>query len=58
MTSSLGSADTALYASSEAARHAQELSLRNFLASLITSTIVFVIEVCVFVLLKNRFKQI
>lgn len=58
MTFSLDSADTALYASLEAAQHAQEFSLRNFLMSLVTSMIVFVIEVCVFVLLKNRLKQI
>ncbi len=58
MTSPLGSAGTALYASPEAARHAQGLSLRNFLASLITSTAVFATGVCVFVLLKDRFKQI
>ena len=56
MTSPLGSAGTALYALPGAARHAQGLSLRNFLASLITSAAIFAIEVCAFVLLKDRLK--
>lgn len=58
MTSPLGSAGTALYASPEAARHAQGLSLRNFLASLVTSAVIFATEVCLFLLLKDRLKQI
>ncbi len=58
MTSPLDSAGTALYASPEAARHAQGLSLRNFLASLVTLATIFAIEVYVFVLLKDRLKQI
>ncbi len=58
MTFSLGSAGIAFYALLEAARHAQGLSLRNFLASLVTLAAIFAIEVCVFVLLKDRLKQI
>ena len=58
MTSPLGSAGTALYALPGAARHAQGLSLRNFLASLVTSVAIFAIEVGAFVLLKDRLKQI
>ena len=58
MTSPLDSAGTALYASPEAARHAQGLSLRNFLASLVTSAVIFATEVCLFLLLKDRLKQI
>jgi len=58
MTSSLSSAGTALNASPEKAQHAQGLSLRTFLASLATSAAVFAIEVCIFVFLKDRLKQI
>ena len=48
----------ALHASSEAAQHAQGLSLKNFLTSFTTSTSVFAVEVCLFVVFKNRFKQL
>lgn len=56
MTSPLDSAGTALYASPEAARHAQGLSLRNSLTSLVISAAIFTTEVCVFVFLKDRLK--
>ena len=58
MTSPLNSVGTALYASPEATRHAQLFLLQSFLASLVTSASVFAIEVCLFVLLKDRVKQL
>ena len=58
MISPLGSASTALYASPGVVRYAQGLSLRNFLVSFVISAAIFAIEVCVFVLLKDRLKQI
>ena len=58
MAFTLTNTSTALRASPEAARHAQGLSLRTFLASLVTSASVFAVEVCLFVLLKDRLKQI
>ncbi len=51
-------ADMTLQASPKAAQHAQGLSLRNFLASLTTSASVFAVEVCLFVILKDRLKQL
>ena len=58
MTFMLTNTSSALRASSEAAWHTQELSLQIFLASLVTSASVFAVEVCLFVLLKDRLKQI
>lgn len=42
----------------EAARQAQGLSLRTFLASLTTSASFILVEIFLFVLLKDRLKQI
>jgi len=56
MVSPFSSTSTTLYALPVVATHAQGLSLRNFLISLIISMAVFTTEVCIFILLKDRLK--
>ncbi len=58
MASAVPSTGTLLHTSPDVARRAHGLSIRNFLASLVTSASVSVVEVFLFVLLRDRLKHV